>query len=222
LPLVIAHRGASAEEVENSLAAFRRAVLEGADGVELDVHATADGELIVLHDDHLGGQPVITMQLRDVRSHMLANGEAIPTLSEALGTIGTASAFVEVKALAPRHDDRLLDILAASPAPASCHVHSFDHRIVRRLGSRRPQLTLGVLSTSYPVKPLSQLADAGASELWQEHSLIDRELVETVHAAGHRIYAWTVDQPARLRALAALGIDGLCTNLPAAARSVLR
>ena len=66
-----------------------------------------------------------------------------------------------------------------------------------------------------------QLEDAGAGELWQEEGLIDRELVGAVHEAGARLYAWTVDDPARVIALARIGVDGICTNRPAVARAVL-
>ncbi|MBI4420740.1 MAG: glycerophosphodiester phosphodiesterase [Gemmatimonadetes bacterium] len=222
MPLVIAHRGASAEEVENSVAAFRRAVKEGADGVELDVHATADGGLVVRHDDMLAGQRIARMTLSEVLLHTLANGEPIPTLAEGLATLGSSTiAFIEVKSLAAAHDDRFLATLDAAPVPSHCHVHAFDHRVVRRLKSRRPGLTCGVLSTSYPVRPLAQLEDAGATELWQLESLIDEGLVEAVHHAGDRLYAWTVDDTARMKALAELGVDGVCTNRPALARAVL-
>lgn len=222
MPLVIAHRGASAEEVENSPAAFRRAVAEGADGVELDVHATADGGLVVRHDEMLAGSHIPHMSLSEVRLHTLANGEPVPTLEEALVAIGASvTPFVEVKSLAPAHDDRLFATLDAGPAPARCHVHSFDHRIVRRLRAKRPGVTYGVLSTSYLVRPVAQLDDASATELWQEQSLIDRELVEAVHRASAKVYAWTVDDTARMKTLVELGVDGICTNRPALARAVL-
>jgi len=224
LTLVIAHRGASAEETENSLAAFRRAVREGADGIELDIHATADGELIVFHDPVLAGRPVSAMPLADIRRHPLENGEAPPTLTEALSTIGPeTTVFVEVKGLAPRFDGRLLDALAHAPAPERCHVHAFDHRIIQRLqraGFSRGQL--GALSASYPVNPVRQLDDAGAEELWQEQSLIDADLVNAVHRPGGKVYAWTVDEPARITELAGMGVDGICTNHPRAARTLLR
>jgi glycerophosphoryl diester phosphodiesterase len=222
LTLVIAHRGSSAEEVENSLAAFRRAVREGADAIELDTHATADGEMVVLHDAVVGGQPIAAMPLGDVRRHLLPNGETIPTLSEALEAIGPGTiAFVEVKSLGANNEPRFLAALEAAPAPGNCHVHSFDHRIIDRLGKRLPRTRLGVLSCSYLVRPVTQLDDAGAGALWQEEWMIDRTLVEAVHWSDAKLYAWTVDNPSRLKALASLGVDGVCTNRPALARSVL-
>lgn len=220
--LVIAHRGASAYEHENSLAAFRAAVRMGADGIELDIHDTADGAIVVHHDPALDGQPIRGMALAVVHRQRLPNGEPAPTLAEALDAIGPqCRVYVEVKTLAPAHDAALLAALDGGPAPSNYHVHGFDHRMVRRLTAQRPGLVGGVLSTSYPVDPWRQLSDAGAQELWQETPLIDRALVEGAHARGFRVYAWTVDDPSRARALAALGTDGLCTNRPDVIRESL-
>ena len=84
-PLVIAHRGASAVELENSLAAFRAAARLGADGVELDVHASADGELFVHHDETVDGSHHIAHTAAGkIRALRIANGEPVPTLAEAL------------------------------------------------------------------------------------------------------------------------------------------
>jgi glycerophosphoryl diester phosphodiesterase len=218
-PLVIAHRGASAVEVENSLAAFRAARRLGADAVELDVHASADGELFVHHDETLDGTRHIAHSARAaVRAWRLSNGEAVPTLAEALDACGPLGVFVEVKSLSAAQDGRLLATLDTGPNPRGYAVHSFDHRIVRRLAERRPSLACGVLSASYLVQPLAVLADAHATALWQEHRLVDADLVAAVHGAGAVVYAWTVDAPERMRRLIALGVDGLCSNRPDLAR----
>jgi len=222
-PLVIAHRGASAYEVENSLAAFRAAAPRGADGVELDVHATTDGALMVHHDDVLPGTGRIPeLTGAQARAHRLANGEPLPTLAEALHAVGPRlQVFVEVKSLPPRYDAALLEALDRGPNPRGYAVHGFDHRIVQRLGQARPALPRGVLSASYPVRPLVPLADAGATMLWQERPLIDRALVEAAHGAGARLFAWTVDLASDMERLAALGVDGLCTNVADVCRRVV-
>jgi glycerophosphoryl diester phosphodiesterase len=212
---VVAHRGASAREVENSLAAFRVAAQLGADAVELDVHATADGAIVVHHDETIAGRPIPELSAQQVAALRLANGEPIPTLAQTLDAIGPRlQVFVEVKSLPPRFDDRLLDALRRGPNPDAYAVHAFDHRIVQRLGARSPALRRGVLSASYPVRPLVALEDAGATVLWQERSLVDRPLVEALHGAAMQIIVWTVDDPADMARLLALGVDGICTNRP--------
>ena len=214
-PLVVAHRGASAREVENSLAAFRAAMQLGADAVELDVHATADGTLVVHHDEAIAGRPIPQLTAHQVAELRLSNGEPIPTLAHVLEAIGPRlQVFVEVKSLPPKFDDRLLEALRRGPNPDAYAVHAFDHRIVRRLGARSPALRRGVLSASYAVRPLVALQDAGATVLWQERTLVDRLLVDALHGAAMQLIVWTVDEPADMAQLLALGVDGICTNRP--------
>jgi glycerophosphoryl diester phosphodiesterase len=219
-PLVIAHRGASGLELENSLAAFRAAAAQGADAVELDVHATADGELIVHHDETIDGTHHIAHSSAGAVARLrLANGEPIPTLSQALAAVAPSlQVFVEVKSLAPRWDHRLLETLERGPNPSGYAVHSFDHRIVRRLGERWPTLTCGVLASAYFVRPIAALEDARASILWQERLTADELLVRTVHGAGARLFVWTVDDPGEMTRLVTWGVDGICTNFPDRAR----
>ncbi len=203
--LVIAHRGASDRELENSLAAFRAAAALGADAVELDVHAAADGTLIVHHDATIAGRHHIpALSGRAVRELRLANGEPPPTLDEALAAAGAP--------LPPRFDGRLLDALRRGPNPAGYAVHGFDHRIVQRLGTAQPTLRRGILSASYPVRPLVPLGDAGATMLWQERSLVDRALADALHAARAELIVWTADDPEEIERLLGIGVDGVCTN----------
>lgn len=218
-PIVIAHRGASGTELENSFAALRAASYQGADGVELDVHATADGELIVHHDGIIGDVQIPLARAREVATLRLANGEPLPTLAQALATIGPRlQVFVEVKTLDPRWDDQLLATLDHGPNPAGYAVHSFAFHVVRRLGARRPDLPRGLLSEVYTKMPRKSLHDASASTLWQERATIDEALVRTVHALGARIFVWTVDDPAEMAELIGWGVDGICTNFPERAR----
>ncbi len=219
---MIAHRGASAREVENSLAAFRAAAALGADGVELDVHASADGALIVHHDETIAGRRIAELSADQVRHERLANREPVPTLADVLQAVGPAlQVFVEVKSLSPRFDASLLEALGRGPNPAGYAVHGFDHRIVQRLGRERPALRRGVLSASYPVRPLAPLEDAGATMLWQERTLVDRPLADALHGAGMQLIVWTVDDPAEMRRLVELGVDGICTNRPDLGRRVV-
>jgi glycerophosphoryl diester phosphodiesterase len=214
-PLVIAHRGASGSELENSLAAFRAAGQLGADAVELDVHATADGSLFVHHDETIDGHLIPRLTTSEAAAFRLSNGEPVPTLDQALQAIGPRlRVFIEVKSLPGQFDDRLFEAMQRGPNPAACAVHGFDHRIVRRLGEKRPALARGVLSSAYLVRPLAALEDAGATMLWQERGLVDRALVETVHGAGCRLFAWTVNEARQMEHLLSLGVDGLCTNFP--------
>jgi glycerophosphoryl diester phosphodiesterase len=220
-PLVIAHRGASSVELENSLAAFRAAAGQGADGVELDVHATNDGEIVVYHDPSIMGLPIAQARMRDLAQLRLLNGEPLPTLAQALDVLGKLRVFVEVKVLDPRWDDRLLATLDNGPNPGGYAVHSFAFHVVRRLGQKRPSLPRGVLSEVATKNPKQTLDDASAQTLWQERATLDEALVKTVHGLGAGIIAWTVDNPGDMERLVSWGVEGLCTNHPERARRVV-
>ena len=214
-PKVIAHRGASGYEYENSRAAFRRAVMLDADGVELDVHATRDGAIVVHHDAEIPGfGPIAQLSRVEARQVRIRNGEPLPLLSEILDLVGDRDVYVEVKSLLDTHDEELLTVLDRGPAPARYSVHSFDHRIVRRLGACRPEVRRGILLSAYLDDPVAAMRGVGATTLWQEWQQVDRDLVRQVHDAGFTIIAWTVNEIGDLERMARLGIDGLCGNYP--------
>ncbi len=201
--------------VENSLEAFRQAATLGADGVELDIHPTADGRLVVHHDPSLPGLGEIAHLTADVtRRYRLPNGEPPPFLEEALAAIPDLSVWVEVKQLDPRWDRTLLQTLADGPNPRGYAVHSFDHRIIARLGRLEPGLRTGILSTSYPLDPAAEVRAAHADTLWQVWHLVDQAMVTAVHQAGAEVIAWTVNETLDARRLIGLGVDGLCGNYP--------
>src|SRR5207244_12793985 len=107
--LVIAHRGASGYEYENSRAAFRAARARGADAIELDIHAAADGVLFVHHDEVVSGVHITRSSAAQVRVLRLPNGESIPALEDALAVIDPPlQGFIQVTALPPQRDDRAL------------------------------------------------------------------------------------------------------------------
>lgn len=214
-PRILGHRGASGLAFENSIAAFRQARSLGADGVELDVHFTGDGALLVHHDPEVRGVgPIREVSLETLRGVSLPNGETIPTLPEALAALEGLEVWVELKGLPPEADRSLLQTLARSPTPSRCAVHSFDHRIIARLGRQSPSLRRGILSASYPLDPVTPMLAAGATVLWQECRLIDAQLVEAVHRTGCEVVAWTVNDSDLARHLTALGVDALCGNYP--------
>jgi glycerophosphoryl diester phosphodiesterase len=219
-PAVIAHRGSSGAELENSLAAFQRAVNEGSDGVELDIHATRDGALLVHHDPVLpSGVRIAEATLAKLREIPLADGLPAPTLAEVLAVTRGLAVYIEAKSLPAEADGALLEAIRADPDPERLHVHSFDHRIIARLSDQSPSLSLGVLSTSYPVDPVRPVLEAGATTLWQQQELIDQALVTRCARAGIGVIAWTVNDVAEAERLRSLGIAGLCGNWPARLRS---
>jgi glycerophosphoryl diester phosphodiesterase len=228
-PRIIAHRGAWRDSHENTLAAFQAALDEGADAIELDVHVTADGVAVVHHDPvvrvsgAVPGPPpfaLATATAAEVAAHRLPGGHSIPTLDQVLALVGTrAEVLVEVKS-APGRENALLACLDRHP-DARVAVHAFDHRLPAALRRMRPSIPIGFLSASYPLDVTAQFAAVRPDAFWQHVDLIDGDLVRAVQGAGVRLVAWTVNDPSRLRQLAALGVDALCTDTPAAARQAL-
>ena len=227
-PEIIAHRGTPRAHPENSLPGFRYALDEGADGIELDVHLTADGVVVVHHDPVVrgGGAPgaghpirIRDVPARELAAYPLAPGVPIPTLAEVLALVeDRAVVYVEVKA--PEALDAALRCIEASEA--SCAVHGFDHRVALRtahLADERPEanarmrVPTGILSASYLIEPVAALRAARARDYWQEWGMIDDDLVDRIHKAGGRVIAWTVDDVSDARRLADIGVDGVCTNV---------
>lgn len=222
-PRVIAHRGASGHARENSLAAFRKAVELESDGVELDIHATSDGTLLVHHDPHVQGIGVIAeLPHASFREYKLTNGEPIPTLAQALELLDGQDVWIEIKTMRHDWDGNLFTCIDAAPKTCCCGVHAFDHRIIARLGEQRPTLRRGLLLSSYLLDNSQILHGAGADTLWMEASLIDEELVTDLHEDGRDIIAWTANDEKDIRRLIDLKVDGICGNYPDRIRSLLK
>src|SRR5262245_12597602 len=224
-PWIIGHRGSPRDHRENTLPSFRRAFDVGAEAIELDVHGTADGAVVIHHDAATNSRPgesgprvaIADTKLSALREIPIADGP-IPTLAELLAlTPEHRTVYVEVKAKGI--EEAVVSVIRAAAKP--CAVHSFDHRIARRVREVAPEIPVGILQTSYPIDPLRPLHDADARDLWQHWELIDLPLIERVHADGRRVIAWTVNDPDFARRLVTWGIDGICTDLPAIIRALV-
>jgi glycerophosphoryl diester phosphodiesterase len=199
-PLVIAHRGASWDEPENTVAAFRRAIEAGADFVELDVHATADGELIVVHD----------------RPSPDARG--LPRLEQVLVELGGRIAVMaELKEphRYSRHDvvGRLAGML-----PADALVLSFEPRALQQVGRLRPELrTIQHLRTGASISMAGEYAWGVG---FADGSVTPHGLAKA-RALGLETTVYTVNDATRMRELVDLGVGGIFTDRPDLLRRVL-
>lgn len=204
-PEIIAHRGASRERPENTLAAFARAADLGADGCEFDVHLHRDGVLRVHHDALPPGAPLPAdvPSLLDVLDLHLARGlTAYAELKGPGSAPGTLAALVERPAL-------------------KAAVHAFDHRQIAEARRLVPAVPRGVLEVSYPVDSLHALTAVGGRDLWRQWPFIDADLVAAANAAGCRIVAWTLNETREMERLVTLGVHAICTDDVALARRVL-
>lgn len=226
-PEIIAHRGASRERPENTLAAFTRAIELGADAIELDVHATRNGIVVVHHDavpratpddPALAGTPIAGLSLKELKMFSVAPNTGIPTLAHTLRHVAAPMRlYVEVKG---RGIERLVvETIRAAHAESRCAVHAFDHRVIPRVRAIAPGLSTGILTASYLLDPVHALraSEAGDYWIWWEHA--DRATCDAIHAAGGRVIAWTVNDVAAAHELVEYGVDALCTDDVAAMRA---
>ena len=239
-PLVLAHRGASALETENTPAAFRRALSEGADGVELDVQRCATGEVVVFHDAdlaRLAGRPdrIEGLPLAALREVRLRGGGEIPTLAQAIEACGPAALInIELKydGLRPAGCRALVaavvDIVARAGAAERVLVSSFSPAAVWLWRHLCPQVPGGLLferlrpfHRPWPLRTDRLLPLVRPAAVHPEHDLCTAASVARWRRRGYAVNVWTVDQPERVQALAVMGVTAIITNQPARARSVL-
>ena len=224
-PWVVAHRGNSAHEPENSLAALRRAVADGADMVEVDVQLTADGRFRLFHDrdaERLTGVPGALEAMPPERLAELrlgGRGEPVPTLEDAFAAVPPEMPLnVEVKRWVadPR---RVVDALEAALARRpDLLVSSFDWRLLRDLRERDRRVALAPLAER---DGESLLREADGLAAWSVHAhrrLVGATLLEGARRAGRPLLVYTVDSIEMARALYAVGVSGVFTTDPGGLR----
>lgn len=237
-PLIVAHRGASADHPENTSEAFVGAAEQGADYVELDVRVTSDGVAIVNHDPWYH-------DLRMIAEFPSASRpDGVPTLAEALDVCARGGpepmgVNVEIKGaipgLQPDPDgyrmelcEKTLEVirdvssaLAEDGIALDVLVSSFDGLVLERIREAGGPPTALLVTGSFHDSGFASLVAAGHTALNPNDSLVDATLVEAAHAAGVAVNVWTVDDPARLVELAELGVDAVITNVPRLARTAI-
>ena len=219
-PMLIGHRGAPRERPENTLPSFLRALELHADGIELDVHCTLDRVVVVHHDEipratppsgRLAGKRIDALTFDELQGFSVRGLAVISTLAEALAVIkGRADVFIELKAAGIERE--VVDQIRASVAPARCAVHSFDHAQVARARALAPEIRGGILFDRPVADVASAMRASDALDVWPSREHATETLVRDVHDAGGRVIPWTVNDGAQARALADIGVDGLCTD----------
>ncbi len=229
MPFIVAHRGASAAHPENTLEAFRGALAEGADWVELDVRLSGDGQLVVHHDPFYSGGVGVAV------TPAAARPAGVPLLDEALDACAGMGVNVEIKNspgdLGGEGSDHGLEVaelvvslVTQRGSEQPIQVSSFDEPTLARVKELAPALSTAQLLFDLAVDPdaVERAAAAGHGAINPWDPFVDVALVARCEALGLEVNPWTVDDPDRIRELAALGVTGIITNTPAAARAALR
>jgi glycerophosphoryl diester phosphodiesterase len=222
-PLILGHRGASADAPENTLVAFELARAQGAEGIELDVQLSADGWPIIMHDNDVGrttnGQGrVDSFKLAELKAlTIIDNGQQIPTLAEVFEQLGPDFLYnVELKDYGVR-DNGLATAVADCVRQFGYHkqvlASSFNPLTARRTRQKlAPETGVGLIRYQTHMKAGHWLFKAAAEH--PHYSLVDEAYMAWATQQKLRIHVWTVDNPAEARRLLGLGVHGLITNKP--------
>jgi glycerophosphoryl diester phosphodiesterase len=239
-PLVAAHRGGALLWPENSLGAFRNALALDVDFLETDIHLTADGELVVLHDATLDRTTTGTGAVRAVALADLAGirlrgldgtptGERVPTLTAVLELLegSRTELLLELKVGAdgqrsPGIEEKALALLKTRGTLDRTVVMGFHAPTVRRIRELAPGARTVLLVARSRIDrqgvPTSQAVrwavEAAANGLGIQHTALDADVVAAARAAGVRVAAWTVNEEAEIRRVIALGADVVISDRP--------
>ena len=229
--LGIAHRGASGRAPENTHAAFAAALALGAEAIELDCQLSADGELVVIHDETLerttdGRGPVGDRSAADLMRLDAGSwfgpefrGERIPRLADVLEQLRERVTLnVEIKSARDvgTIERRLADLTAVESAAGWVVFSSFHPQALRNLRTIAPWARIGVLCDADPLQSggLALATELGAEVLIPGRRWVNRRVVEAAHERGLDVWVWTVNEPGEMRRLIALGVDALFSDYP--------
>lgn len=238
-PVVIAHRGAAGEAPENTLAAFKLALEQGCDAIELDIHMSADGQLVVCHDDDIRrtttgegliGEMIVSELKRfdaGLKFHEKYAGEKIPLLEEVFDLVPEHMMInIEIKNIPmyyPKIDQKLLDLMIRRNRMHNVIISSFDHRILRKIKERNPDVKVGLLYHARLAHHRIYAESVGIPvySIHPNFETLDREDVQDATRHGLTVYPFTVNREEDMRTLVDWGISGIITDYPGRLRSLL-
>jgi glycerophosphoryl diester phosphodiesterase len=217
--LIIAHRGASAYEPENTIRSFDNAFQLGADFVELDVRLCRDGFLVVIHDEAVdrttnGSGLVRDLTLSELKLLDAGKGEKIPTLEEVLELFSELKHkfFIEVKE--PGLEEKLLENIIGREAEERVVITSFYHTALRKIKEKRKDIKCGVIFACQPINPENLAKDAKASILLPKLQYVNAEMVRRAHKNNLSIIPWPVNNEEDAKKMIQVGVDGIVTDKP--------
>jgi glycerophosphoryl diester phosphodiesterase len=234
-PLLIGHRGYPAKFPENTLASFDGAMQAGCDMIELDVTLTRDRKVLVIHDDTLdrtttGKGPVRSHTLEEIKALDAGSwfdarfvAERVPELSEVLKqTAGRCMLNIEIKKSAfeagypaDAIEHQVVELIKARGAMDRVIISSFDQRILQRIAAMEAPPAIAYISDYGADKRVLEMLLGMKAFSWHPRfKVLTRDQVEMLHAAGLRVFPWTINTREEAEKMLALGVDGLICNEP--------
>jgi glycerophosphoryl diester phosphodiesterase len=229
---IVAHRGAAGKAPENTVAALRQAIEDGADWIEIDVQETADGEVVVVHDSDfmkLSGVPLKVRDgtLEEIRGIDVGGwfgpqfaGETVPTLREVLEMArGKSRVVIELKYYGydQQLEERVVQIVEAADMASDVAIMSLEYEGIRKIRALRPDWTIGLLSA----KAIGDLTRLDTDFLAVNTGMANARLIRHAGSAGKKLFVWTVNDPVTMSRMMSAGVDGVITDEPEMARKVI-
>lgn len=229
-PWIVAHRGASADEPENTLASVREAIEQGADMIEIDLHLTADGELLATHDAELaidGRKWPVEASEADVIRRAVAGRErtdrtSLPTIAEVLATIpGAIPVNIELKRAKAEIDSMVAATVESLADRSRVIVSSFDRDLLASLRRARPTSQIAPIGSRRPHDLLRAATRLGATAVHCHRRVAFGDFVSAAETEGWPVLVYTINDPAQARQLFDRGVAGIFTDRPGAIREEL-
>src|SRR5208283_669946 len=187
--LNIAHRGFTRDSPDNTLESFYAAIKLGADGIECDVHETADHHFVIFHDDELAGKAINTLSLSEIRKIKIAEQYQIPTLEETIDLCRKRiKLMLELKQV--NSLDLFLEIVNAGMQPDELFITSFNTNLVKELADFAPHTQRGILLDSVIEDPLTIMNATRARIMLPRFSYATADLVNMLHSHNYSIMVW--------------------------------
>ena len=213
LTLNIAHRGFTKDAPDNTLESFYAAIKLGADGIECDVHETADHRFVIFHNDKAEGKTIGKSTLEEIRNIKLAGQYRIPTLEETLDLChNRVKLMLELKRV--NSLDLFLKIVNAAIQPEELFITSFRSNLVRELAEFTLQTQRGILIRWLIINPLRTIEVNKVGIMLPRFSYVNSRLVNTLHSHGFSIMVWDCNDLQNLRTALEWDVDGIITDSP--------
>jgi glycerophosphoryl diester phosphodiesterase len=216
--MIIGHRGAAGYEPENTLLSFQKAIDIGVDWIEFDLHRSADGHLVVIHDDTVdrttgGHGKVSDLTLAELKKLDAGKGQRIPTFQEVIDLArGRVKMIPEIKQEGIEME--LLDIIDRNDLVNRCLVSSFFTYSIRRCKEFHPQLQTAAIFSHLPIDFRALALDVMADALFLRKDIASSALVTECHKNGFNVCIWNEDKPEEIRKYADMEPDFMSSNFP--------
>jgi len=211
--LNVAHRGFTKNFPDNTLEAFQAAIELGADGIEFDVHETADNHFVIFHDPNIEGKEIAKMPLIEIQKVRLASKYRIPTLEETLDLCrGRLKMLVEIKQACSL--ESLLSLLRTRAELKDVIIISFNRDLIVTLATLAPEFRRGILTYRPVEDPAGITASARTDLLLMRLRFATPDLVERIHAANLGVFLWDCAGLEQVRKALKLSVDGIISDSP--------